>query len=113
LLGSGPTNVQPYFYPCFQKAEIVKEMRDSGIIRPSVIPYSSPVLLVKKKDGSSRMCVDYRALNHITLKDKYLILVINEFLNELKGAQLFSKLDLHFGFHQILVHDDDIQKDSF
>lgn len=91
----------------------MKEMRDSSIIRPSVSPYSFPVLLVKKKDGSSRMCVHYGALNHITLKDKSLITIIDEFLDELEGAQIFSELDLHSRYHQILLHEDDIQKIAF
>lgn len=74
LPGSAPTNVRLYLYPHFQKTKIerfVEEMWDASIIRPNVNPYSSPVLLVRKKDGSWRMCVDYRALNGIIVKEKY------------------------------------------
>jgi hypothetical protein len=95
--GSVPPKIKPYSYPYAQKSEIesmVEEMLEVGIIRPSQSSYSASVVMVFKKDGSWCMCIDYRELNKITIKDKFSIPIINEFLDELHGAIYFTKLDL-------------------
>jgi hypothetical protein len=114
--GAQPFYIRPYRYPPALKDEIerqVKEMLSQGLIQPSTSLFSSPVLLVKKKDDSYRFCVDFRKLNSLTVKSKYLVPVIDQLLDELHQASWFSKLDLRASFHQILLQQGDEHKTTF
>ena len=116
LPSTSAMNVYPYRYLYYQKLEIkrlTREMLADGIIWPSNSLFSSPVLLVKKKDGSWRFCVDYRALNMVTIKDHFPIPTVDELLDELHGAKVFFKLDLRAGYHQIRIKPEDIEKMTF
>nr|GEU62735.1 transposon Ty3-G Gag-Pol polyprotein [Tanacetum cinerariifolium] len=113
LPGSRPVSTRPYRQPYLQKAKIEKQVRkllQQGLIRPSHSPFYSSVLLVKKSDGTWRVCIDYRSLNDVAVKDKYLIPIMDELLDELYGSRFYSKLDLRLGYHQIRETDERFAK---
>jgi len=111
-----PVNSKPYHYSPFHKSEIerqVQELLQAGLITHSNSPFASPVLLVKKKDGSWRLCVDYRKLNDLTIKNHFPMPVIEEILDELSGSKYFTKLDLRAGYHQVRMQPQDEHKTAF
>jgi hypothetical protein len=81
----------------------LQELLDKEFIRPSNSPWKAPVLFVKKKDGTFRLCIDYRQLNKVTVKNKYLLPWIDDLFDQLKGARVFSKIDLRLGYHQLRI----------
>ena len=91
----------------------MQELLDKGFIRPSVSPWGAPVLFVKKKDGSMQLCIDYRELNRVTVQNKYPLPRIEDLFDQLQGAQVFSKIDLRFGYHQLKIKTADVPKTAF
>nr|GFB24264.1 putative reverse transcriptase domain-containing protein [Tanacetum cinerariifolium] len=91
----------------------LKELQEKGFIRPSHSPWGAPVLFVKKKDGAMRMCIDYREVNKLTIKNRYPLLRIDDLFDQLQGACCFSKIDLRSGYHQLRVREEDIPKTTF
>ena len=92
--------------------EQLKDLLDKGFIRPSISPWGAPTLFIKKKDGSLKMCIDFRQLNKVTINNKYPIPMIDDLFDQLQGANHFSKIDLRSGYHQLIVRDSDIPKIS-
>ncbi|GJZ52123.1 putative nucleotidyltransferase, ribonuclease H [Tanacetum coccineum] len=112
----GDIYVSPYRLAPLEMQELsgqLKELQDKGFIRPSHSPWGAPVLFVKKKDGSFRMCIDYRELNKLTVKNRYPLPRIDCLFDQLQGSRFFSKIDLRSGYHQLRVHEDDIPKTAF
>lgn len=111
-----PFTLRPYKYSVIQKDmvdKLVSELLDQGIIRHSNSPYASPTVLVRKKNGSWRLCVDYRRLNSNTVKDRFPIPLIEDLMDELGGSTIFSKLDLRSGYHQVRMAQGEEHKTAF
>ncbi|GJX67194.1 reverse transcriptase domain-containing protein [Tanacetum coccineum] len=114
--GAIPVVKSPYRLAPSEMEELsgqLKELQDKGFIRPSSSSWGAPVLFVKKKDGSFRMCIDYRKLNKLTIKNRYPLPRIDDMFDQLRGSQYFSKIDLRSGYHQLRVQEDDILKTAF
>nr|GFC12915.1 putative reverse transcriptase domain-containing protein [Tanacetum cinerariifolium] len=94
-------------------SEQLKELSDKGFIRPSSSPWEALVLFVKKKDGSFRMCIDYRELNKLTVKNRYPLPRIDDLFDQLQGLSIYSKIDLRLGYHQLRVREEDVPKTAF
>jgi hypothetical protein len=91
----------------------IDELHAKGFIRPSSSPWGAPVLFVEKKDGTQWMCIDYRSLNKVTIKNKYPLPRIEDLFDQMKGAGVFSKIDLRPGYHQLRIRESDIPKTAF
>ena len=116
LPGSNPISKAPYRMAPAELRELkaqLQELLDKGFIRPSVSPWGAPVLFVKKKDGSMRLCIDYRELNRVTVRNKYPLPRIEDLFDQLQGAQVFSKIDLRSGYHQLKIKTADVPKTAF
>jgi hypothetical protein len=116
LPGTAPVSKRPYRMSVEELQELknqLMELQEAGYIRPSSSPWGAPVLFVQKKDGSQRMCVDYRSLNDVTIKNKYSLPRIDDLFDQMRGARVFSKIDLRLGYHQMKIRPSDIPKTTF
>ena len=114
--GTAPVSRAPYRMAPLELKELrlqLQEMLDKGFIRPNVSPWGASVLFVKKKDGTLRMCIDYKQINKVTVKNKYPLPRIDDLFDQLKGAGIFSKIDLLSGYYQLRVKDADASKTAF
>ena len=116
LPGTTPISQAPYRMAPAELQELKTQLQElvaKGFVRPSISPWGAPVLFVKKKDGSLRLCIDYRKLNQVTVKNKYPLPRIDDLFDQLKNAKVFSKIDLRSGYHQLRIRESDIPKTAF
>ncbi|GJS95330.1 hypothetical protein Tco_0802298 [Tanacetum coccineum] len=114
--GVAPVARAPYRLGPSEMKELanqLQELTDKGFIRPSSSPWGAPVLFFKKKDGSFWMCIDYRELNKLTVKNRYPLPRIDDLFDQLQGSSVYTKIDLRSGYHQLRVHEEDILKTTF
>ena len=114
--GTSPISMTPHRMAPIELQELrvqLKELLDKGFIRPSTSPWGAPVLFAKKKDKTLRLCIDYRQLNRVTIKNRYPFPRIDDLFNQLRGARVYSKIDLRTGYHQLRVREIDIPKTAF
>jgi hypothetical protein len=114
--GTAPIYKMPFRMTTPELAELkehIRELLEKGFIHPSSFPWGAPVIYVLKKDGTQRLCMDYRALNEVTVRNKYLLPRIDDLFDQLRGACVFSKIDLRSGYHQLKVRECDIPKAAF
>ena len=111
-----PISIPPYRMAPAELRELkaqLEELLSKGFIRPSISPWGAPVLFVKKKDGSLRLCIDYRQLNRVTVRNQYPLPRIDELFDQLQGSRVYSKIDLRSGYHQLRVQESDVTKTAF
>ena len=116
ILWTKPISIPPYIMAPAELKELkaqLEELLSKGFIRPSTSPWGALVLFVKKKDGSLRLCIDYRQLNRATIRNQYPLLRIDELFNQLQGSWVYSKIDLRSSYHQLKVRENDVSKTAF
>jgi hypothetical protein len=116
LLGTPPISKRPYKMPINELVELkrqIAELQSKGFICPSSSSWGVPALFVEKKDGTQWMCIDYRSMNEVTIKNKYPLPRIEDLFDQMKGANVFSKIDLRLGYHQLKIRESDIPKTAF
>ena len=114
--GTSPISMTPHRMALIELQELkvqIQELLGKGFIRPSTSPWGAPVLFAKKKDETLRLCIDYRQLNRVTIKNRYPLPRIDDLFDQLRGAQVYSKIDLRTGYHQLRVREADILKTAF
>ena len=116
ILGTGLISIPPFRMAPAELRELkaqLEELLSKGFIRPSISPWGAPVLFVKKKDGSLRLCIDYRKLNRVTIRNQYPLPRIDELFDQLQGSRVYSKIDLRSRYHQLRMQESDVPKTAF